>query len=321
MKHSVVVSSSILTIGTIIFCFSFIHPAEATYSIAAADLTNGLIGAAATTCLKVQDLSIYDALYHSIPGNQSKTNKGSLLLTQGLLSDENDPHLNLALELMKNGTDPDSILKNITDPTVDNGQDYREPDYSLRQYGLVNMNGEAASYTGNKLDSLYDFYGYDSSEQKDVQGTKTSAGGTSYVFSAQGNIVSETLVDTVVNAFDGCDLAESLYLALISPSTKNLGDVRCAEDEIVGSIAFLHVESADEGVTSLHIDVEYEVNSSGKVIDPLVSLRSQYVEWRKQQPYNSKCSVDIDTPSSGVEEKIAYHFLLFVPFLLTVIFL
>lgn len=182
------------------------------------------------------------------------------------------------------------------------------------------MNGEAASYTGHMLDSMYDFYGYDSSEQKDVQRTKTSADGTSYVFAAQGNIVSETLVDTVANAFDGCDLAESLYLALVSPSTKNLGDARCAEDGVVGSIAFLHVESADEGVASLHIDVEYEVDGSGEVIDPLVSLRSQYVEWRKQQPYNSKCRVDTDTPSSA-EEKIAYHFLLFASFLLTIIFL
>ena len=168
---------------------------------------------------------------------------------------------------------------------------------------------------------MYEFYGYDSSEQKDVQSTKTSADGTLYVFAAQGNIVSETLVDTVANAFDGCDLAESLYLALISPSTKNLGDARCAEDGVVGSIAFLHVESADEGVASLHIDVEYEVNDSDEVINPLISLRSQYVEWRRKQPYNSKCNVDIDTPSSGVEEKIAYHFLLFVSFLLTVIFL
>lgn len=116
MKHPVFfhfVSSSAVKIWTLFFCSSFIHPVDATYSIAAADLTNGLIGAAATTCIKVQDLSIYDALYHSISSNQSKTNKGSLLLTQGLLSNENDPHIKLALEMMKNGTDPDLILKNI----------------------------------------------------------------------------------------------------------------------------------------------------------------------------------------------------------------
>jgi uncharacterized Ntn-hydrolase superfamily protein len=306
----------------LLLCTCIIQPVEATYSIAAADLTNGLIGAAATTCIKWKGWgSLYDVLYHSIPNNQSKTNKGSLLLAQAVLSDKNDPHIKLALELMKNGTDPDLILKNITDPLIDDGQKYSEPDYSVRQYGLVNMNGEVASYTGPNINTLYDTYGYESSEQKDLQGTKTSADGVTYIFAAQGNIVDENVVDTVANAFDGCDLAESLYLALISPSTKNIGDIRCTEDGVVGSMAFLHVESADDGVASLHIDVEYEVNDSDEVIDPLVSLQSQYVEWRRQQPYNSKCSVGNGTPSSGVEEKISYHFLPFASFLLTIIFL
>ena len=272
---------------------SSIQRVGATYSIAAVDLTNGLMGAAAVTCIKDHDLSLFDALYHSVPGNQSITNTGSVLLAQGLLSDTNDEHMILALELMRNGTDPDLILNDITDPSVDDGQydEGCEPNYSLRQYGIVNTNGDAASYTGPKLYSTYEKFGIYNSAQEDIQGTRTSAEGISYVFAAQGNIVDENVVGSVAGAFNkyGCDLAESLLLALVRPLYDQKGDVRCTGDGVVGTVAFLHVESADEGVVSLHIDVKYEVNDDNQVLNPLDSLGFQYADWRMQQPRKDNC--------------------------------
>jgi len=180
----------------------------------------------------------------------------------------------LALELMKSGADPASILATTTGPAIDNSEAYGVPDVGIRQYGLVNTRGEAASYTGPNLDAFcMQHFGIEST-QEDFQSTTTS-----YVFAVQDNIVDSDVVSTVADAFKGRDLAEALFNALNSTSNKSIGDARCANDGVTGSIAVLHVENANNGETSLHIDIRY-ASGGFKVTDPFHSLQKQYEAWR-----------------------------------------
>jgi len=253
---------------------------EATFTIAAADTNTSQVGGAGSTCIEVDGISILEAVYVSVPGK-------AVLHAQAYVV--NTPVKLLAKEMMSNGTLPVDILEAITSPKVDMAviqinADTFFPGHSMRQYGLVDVSGNVAGYTGANIESAYEMFGFPPSAQTDEQGKVDN-----YVFSAQGNVVSEGTVPMLVSTFqqvknsnETCnDLAQRLMDSVAAVHSAGLGDVRCENG--VGSIAFLHVDAAD-GENIVSIDIPYKES----IKDPIEALKLAFEEWRESNPCDNK---------------------------------
>ncbi|KAL7481337.1 hypothetical protein ACHAW6_007018 [Cyclotella cf. meneghiniana] len=257
---------------------------EATLTIAAADSSTGQIGAIGTSCI---DVSLYDLAYQASPGN------GLCLTVGAVIPSLESPIYGLIDSLLSMNIDPQVILDTITDLSIDvstetvmNGLDvttYNSVD--LRQYACVDLQLRAAGYTGVEIQDYYIQLGYDLSvgwpynyTQVDIQGVL----GSKIVYSAQGDIVSDTTVAILSDTFSSvkaCDLAERLYLSLESvyeDSGGLIGDVRCFDTNgASGSSIFLHVDDS-AGNTLVHI----ETSSPSTTVDPWPLFKADYLSWR-----------------------------------------
>jgi len=156
-------------------------------------------------------------------------------------------------------TAPDDIIAAITSASFD-------PDASRRQYGVVDLAGRSAGYTGSANGV---FAG-------DVQGEVET-----FVYSIQGNILTgEAVLDQAEAAFTagGCDLADRLMLALEAGGEGGQGDSRCTPTGIPSDGAFIHVDLED-GMELVHLEV---VDTRPE--NPLELLRGLYDEWRASNP-------------------------------------
>jgi uncharacterized Ntn-hydrolase superfamily protein len=96
---------------------------------------------------------------------------------------------------LRDDVDPADIIAEITSPDFD-------PSASVRQYGIVDLFGRAAGFTGQN----------DMPYAEDRQGFVDL-----YTYSVQGNILtSGRVIDQAEAAFTsiGCDLADKLMLSL-----------------------------------------------------------------------------------------------------------
>jgi uncharacterized Ntn-hydrolase superfamily protein len=238
--------------------------AEATYSIVATDSATGQVGGSGTSC--VGSMSVY-VIYGSAPGH------GGVHAQSFVNEDGRDE----AARLLGLDTAPVDIIDAITDP----GFDWMA---SRRQYGVVDLSGLAAGYTGSDNGDYAD----------DVQGTIET-----YTYSIQGNILtSAAVLDQAVAAFEGegCDLAERLMLALEAGAVGGEGDSRCTPGGIPSDSGFIHVDLED-GTEYLHISVEGTAPTS-----PLLSLRSQYDAWRTAHPCDETVEEEPDASvDAGVD--------------------
>lgn len=281
--------------------------ADATFTIAGAHPSTGQMGAAGSTCVDPtgdNGLSLYKVNYHPTSG------KG-ILLSQAKPPEEGssnyDSVFDTADKMLQEAEDPASILDAISDPMVDTGLDMGFPSNEVRQYGMVDLHGRAAGYTGSSIDNMYDtivLMGLQPHVQENEAGSVTGATG-SMVFSAQGNIVSNNTVPLLAEGFqeeEGCDLADRLYRAVIAVDDANararasaassnsdfVGDVRCENGVLWGMLtpgygfpglqAYLHVDD-EVGNELLHIEALPE---GGK--NPFDEIRTRYAEWRQQHP-------------------------------------
>lgn len=178
MKYSTILISILAT--------SQNDKADATFTIAATDKSTGQIGARGSSCVS---FDLYTVVYHSIP-------KHGLCLTQAMppsnpgwdpSATKLSPVYSAIDTLLSNDTDPSVIIDVITNKDFDDGtfetELYFFDSVNLRQYGCVNLQQQAAGYTGKDLDELYAIcmpFGKDS-VQEDVQGTVGDV-----VYSAQG---------------------------------------------------------------------------------------------------------------------------------------
>ena len=204
--------------------------ARATFTIGAADLRTGQIGAAGCSC--VANLNLYDVAYHGLPGQ-------GLVLVQAFpivkrsedgsyVPDMDSEVYRTMMSLLRNGTDPTEILQVITDPALDGGfsnrtdvrtgQPFSFPSASTRQYGIVDVWGRRDGYTGDRIKDVWSAQGEDEVRnqvytQEDVQGPQERGGGTappsSFAYSAQGNIVSYGLVSLLAEAFENADTSNA----------------------------------------------------------------------------------------------------------------
>ena len=219
-----------------------------TYSIAATDKTTREVGGAGTSCLGGQDVYV---IYAAVPGR-------GVVLAQARYSLAGKQR---AAELLAGNEPPADILATITADTFDAGS-------AQRQYGVVDVDGLAAGFTGNATMPY----------AEDRQGTVGTL-----TYSVQGNILtSAKVLDQAASAFEagGCDLAERLMSALEAGADGGEGDSRCTPDGIPSDSAFLQVE-APGGVAGDYLALRVE--SSGDD-DPLPLLRAQLDEWRADHP-------------------------------------
>ncbi len=240
-------------------------PAHATYSIVASDSDTGQVGGAIASCVGAFSLSI---VYRSVPG------AGAVHAQASVGVDGRDR----AVELLDLGTPPADIIAEITDPAFD-------PNAAVRQYGIVDLMGRAAGWTGGGTGAY----------------AEDRQGGTSLVtVSIQGNILTgDAVLDQAEAAFAaGCDLADSLMLALEAGGENGEGDSRCTPSGIPADSAFLQVDRPDEPPGSwLSIDVVDTAPDS-----PLPLVRAQYDEWRLANPCpagGGDAGADASSPIAG----------------------
>jgi hypothetical protein len=267
------------------------NKANATFTIAAADKSTGQIGASGSTCVSID---LYTAAYHSIPNH-------GLCLTQGFppsnpgwdpSATELSPVYGAINTLLSNDTDPSVIIDVITDEDFDDETELLFLDaVNLRQYGCVNLQEQAAGYTGKNLDKVYAIMTFGKENvQEDVQGTVGDV-----VYSAQGNIVSKTTISTLTDTFtsDGaCDLVERLYnsLAAVFESPELIGDIRCFDtNNAAGSSVFIHVDNPDgsEQISIRNQDPNTSVN-------PWEEFKAEYEAWRTDNPCPATDEIDAD---------------------------
>lgn len=236
--------------------------AHATYSIVATDSDSRQVGGAGTSCVGSLSVTI---IYGSAPG-VGAVHAQAFVNTAGR---------DRAVELLQMDTGPDDIIVAITDSSFD-GMAAR------RQYGIVDLSGRAAGWTGSENGAY----------AEDRQGTV----GT-FVFSVQGNILtSAAVLDQAEAAFGGgCDLADNLMLALEAGADNGEGDSRCTPDGIPSDSAFLQVDPDGAAPGSwLLLDVTDTAPDS-----PLLMLRTEYDLWRADNPCPGSGANDAGPESDG----------------------
>ena len=226
------------------------RPAAATYSIAAVDASTGEVGGAVTSCVGTLDLSL---VYGSAPG-------AGVIHAQAQL-DQRLRGRDRAVEQLKQGIAPEQILSEITNTSFDSGA-------ATRQYGIVDVMGRAAGYTGERAQAF----------RADQRGKVAS-----FTYSVQGNILtSQKVLDQAGDAFEaqGCDLAERLMRALEAGANNGEGDSRCTSSGIPSDSAFIQVDRPGEAAGSyLKLSV-----SNTRPNSPLPKLRAAFDAWRATHP-------------------------------------
>jgi uncharacterized Ntn-hydrolase superfamily protein len=223
----------------------------ATYSIVGSNSANKQVGIAITSCVKDTPLTV---AVGSVPG-------------KGIIVAQAQPNLlgriwgQVALFF---GAPTDSILPKITSSSFD-------VQNVSRQYGLVDVNGFAASYTGSQADQ----------QTGERQGRVST-----FTYSAQGNtLTGSDVIENAANAFEstGCDLAEKLLLALEAGANGGGGDNRCTSSGRPSSRALLQVDSPN-GPAGKYLFFETGYTAG----NPLVPLRQAYEKWRLKNPCPSR---------------------------------
>jgi len=220
--------------------------ARATYSIAGADTAARQIGGTGTSC--VAPSSVY-VIYGPVPGH-------GVVHAQALYNPNGKA---LAMMDLQMDVAPADIITMLTASSFD-------PNASRRQYGIVDLMGRAAAYTGVNNGSVALHH--------------TGMVGT-LVYSAQGNILNSGMViDNASAAFEaaGCDLADRLMRAIEAGAMNNQGDSRCTPGGIPGNSAFIEVDREGEPAGSyLRIMVENQMAPPG----PLPVMRTMFDQWRQ----------------------------------------
>src|SRR4051812_26926431 len=169
--------------------------ASATYSVVASDGATGQVGGAVTSCVGAQGVGV---VYRPSIGHGGVNAQAAA----------NATGRDRAVTLLNSDVAPADIVTMITASSFD-------PSAATRQYGVVDLMGRAAGFTGSGAQSY----------KEDRQGT---IGG--YTYSVQGNILtSKAVIDHAEAAFrnSGCDLADKMMLALEAGAMGGEGDSRC----------------------------------------------------------------------------------------------
>jgi uncharacterized Ntn-hydrolase superfamily protein len=243
-------------------------PAGATYSIVATDSATQAVGGSVTSCVGAGGVLIvygpapgYGGINAQAKASAAGRDRGDTLLTMGVA--------------------PADIITQITSPSFDT-------DYNNRQYGVADLQGRAAAFTGT------------GPSVAQWRGSKQGTLGT-YTYSVQGNVLTgPAVVDQAEAAFrsGGCDLAEKLMLALEGGAQNSQGDARCINDAGVGvpaNAASIEVDLTGQPAGS-YLMLSNAQNGS---VNAVVQLRSQFNTWRQT---HACLQQDGGTPDAGSKD-------------------
>ena len=223
--------------------------ALATYSIVGVNTATREVGGAGTSCVG-RSISVY-SIYGSAPGRGAVAAQAAL----------NGQGRDAAVQQLNQGTAPAQIIQSITSNSFDSNA-------ASRQYGIVDVQGRAAGYTGSTNGTFAD-------DRQGMVGT--------FAYSTQGNILTSAAVLTqAAAAFEGggCDLADRLMRALEAGAQNNQGDRRCTPNGIPSDGAFVQVDQPT-GARGSYLSLRVDATGSQ---NPITRLRMQFDTWRQTHP-------------------------------------
>lgn len=265
-------------IAVLLFLLVTVHTqAFATWSVIAVDRKTGQVVIASATCVpqhafaRFSAKGLKDVQAIIIPGfgvAAAQANVDSTRMRQKLIADE-----------LNRGTDPGRIIDMLK---------AQDPNHPSRQYGIVDLKGRAAGYSGasNGKQSL--------DRQGKVEGTEV-------YFSIQGNILKgDDVVEEAVKAFKQTkgNLADRVMAAMEAADSRG-GDRRCncntkpdppaACDNKTAHVAYLVVanksdkigEGLSDGSYYLEIQVTDQDIQRDENDNPVKTLRTRYNRWVK----------------------------------------
>ncbi len=254
-------------------------PCFATWSIVAVDRDTGQIVIASATCLpqnvfpRLGAKGLKDIQAIIIPGVGVAAAQAQIDLSrrnQALVAEE-----------IKKGTAPDAVLKQLREA---------DPQMEVRQFGIVDLQGRAAGFSGTKNGKV----------SLDQQGRVE---GTQIYFSIQGNILTKKeVIEDAVKAFTKTKgtLADRVMAAMDAADAQG-GDSRCNCDVPPKPVAPCETRTAfvayivvcnkadaagkglNDGKYSLELSVTDQNTLPTENGNPVKTLRMRYDEWRRDQ--------------------------------------
>ncbi len=248
---------------------------SATWSIIAVDTRSGLVVISSATCVSAESLRGRGGLMSIqaivVPGI------GVAAAQAGV--DGTRANQTLIFEQIKNGTDPDAILRMLSE----------DPSFQRRQFGIVDLQGRMVGFSGEQN-------GYSAlAVQSEVRGE-------GIFFAIQGNILESdavvldavdaflaaegTVVDRVMAAMEAADRAggDSRCSCRTEPTPET--DIRCGHK--TAHVAYIAAAKADDpmgeahssGAYSLFIDVDDENTQADENSNPVATLRMRFDAWK-----------------------------------------
>lgn len=246
----------------------FSSTARATYSIVAADQATHQVGGAVTSCVNAQGVTI---VYGPAPGFGG-INAQAAANTKGR---------DRGIQLLQSGTGPTDIIQQITASSFD-------PSATTRQYGVVDLQGRAAGFTGTGTSDFADH--------------RTGNVGT-FTYAIQGNILTSEDVLTQAEAgfrAQGCDLAERLMIALEEGAKNGEGDSRCTQlnPSIPADASSIEVDRSGEPAGS-YLKLAFASPSTSQRQNAVVRLRTLFNTWRQTHPCPGPQDAGVDADSGS----------------------
>ena len=265
-------------------------PAFATWSVIAVDKATGRVAIASATCVDSDDENF-------LKGVQAVVIPGVGVAACQAAVDRTHKNQMFIFEEMKKGTEPKLILEKLA---------AIEPDYQVRQFGLVDLKGRTAGHSGLSTNFV----------TQDMQG---QVPGTEIYYSIQGNILRPgELVPNAVQAFIHAKGAlTDRVMAAMDAADGSGGDARCTcppwpKDGTAPPIpcdnrsAFISYilmaepkdtngDSHNNGNYALYLTVVTPGENRGpnqikpgENLNPVKTLRLRYDAWRKTHPASYK---------------------------------
>ena len=243
----------------------FASPGFATWSIVAVDRSTGQIVIASATCVAQSRFRTFPA--EGLMDIQAVVVPGKGIAAAQAGVDRTRANQTLISEELRKGTAPSVILSKLR----------RDPNIEKRQFGIVDLEGRSAGYSGaaNGQASL------------DVQGRVS---GTDIVYSIQGNILAnDDVIKDAVTAFEKAEgsISERVLVAMEAADAAG-GDRRCTCgsepltqapcDGKTSHVAYILEADATaaEGESTLYIDVTDDNIEPHENANPVRTLRTRF---------------------------------------------
>ena len=264
----------ILLAGLALACLP--RPASATWSIIAVDTESNVVVIASATCVSAEGLRSRGGL-KSI---QAIVVPGVGVAAAQAAVDRTRENQMLIYDQMRQGTDPDVILDMLS----------RDPDFQRRQFGIVDLQGRMAGFSGsgNGFASLA------------VQSEVRDEG---IYFAVQGNILENrhVVLDAVAAILDTDGTVTDRVMAGMEAAKRAGGDARCScrTDPVpetdarcrhrTAHVAYIAAaraedpvgESHSDGEYTLFLDVDDENTEAYESASPVETLRMRYDAWKE----------------------------------------